>query len=91
MKTIRILLGAMSVIAVTSLSAYADSSIVTVYNGHGQSNQLYRDNDTSVALYAGGTAAGSGAACSSSQCGEYTLQTIDKGHNQPVYLYRQNE
>ena len=48
----------MSVTAVMSASAFADISIVTVSNGHGQSRQLYRNSDTSVALYAAGAAAG---------------------------------
>ena len=88
MKSIKILLGVVGAFVVMSMAAFADDlQLVTVYNGHGQGTQLFRGEDRYIGLFAGGTSVGTN---NGNEGSGLTLQIINRGHGELIYLYRQS-
>jgi hypothetical protein len=89
MKFMKILLSSVCAIAAMGMIAQAaESNVVSIPNGHGQSIILHRSDETSIAFYAAGSGAGTKVAQCSSCC-KTQLTSKPNGHGQTIQLERQ--
>lgn len=90
MKSMKILLSSVCAIAALSFAAQAaETSVVSIPNGHGQAIILHRSDETSIAFMASGSGAGAKAGQCSSCCDKTQLVSKPNGHGQVIPLQRQ--
>jgi hypothetical protein len=90
MKIPKMMLIALGASVALGLQAMAgDLEIVTVSNGHGQSQPLFRSNDVNLALYENGNTVGSARSMSNDQSTDNSprLMSRDNGHGQQIPLF----